>query len=236
MRDRLLDTVSAREQNFFFSRPKKMETTDNSLLPEKHVSDSEQDTIHAADALLELNHEDESLIEASDVDSSEDSDDDEPPFDPPLVLHLLQKTMRIEKFLVHHLESVFNVAMSDVESHPSLLFLLGICAGGFFGFHIAAFSIGYVFKRVLSTYAHVIETAFMVIMVGDTFTATGSLRAFPSFCFGRDLQSFFSTGRLTPKSAAVMSIDFVGIVSPTHTTLSLICLISIYSAFCDWRR
>ena len=210
---------------------------DNSSPPEKYGIESLKDTSDDISTPREMNDRKESLTEArgNDSDCSDDSDD-EPPSHPPVALHLLEKTLRFEKILVCHLESVFNVAMSDVESHPSLLFFLGICAGGFFGFHIAAFSVGYVFKRVISKYAHMIESAFMVMMIGDILTATGSLRAFPSFCFGRDLQSFFSTGRITPKSAAVMSLDFIGIVSPTYTTLALICLTSMYSAFCDLRR
>lgn len=187
---------------------------------------SDNEGSDATKGLLSLS-EDSGAMHSTDSDSDSDESSDD---NVPLLLYAFQYSTRVEARLTQKLEQAFTVSMQDLQTQPIGLYALGICAGGLFGVYPAAFSVGYVSTALCSyRYRMLCDMLLMCIGIHEMILETAP-SIFPTFCLGKELQKFMRSRRLTPQTAAAMSIYSIGILSPTLGTTMIIVMKSFYDA------
>tara|TARA_B110001450_G_scaffold252416_1_gene274154 strand:- start:1084 stop:1686 length:603 start_codon:yes stop_codon:yes gene_type:complete len=200
------------------------------------MQEKKSEIVEASQALLSINSSVSS--KAPDDDESSSDEEDVCPSVPP-ALRALKLFMRIETLLTRRLEAVFTILMDGIVNRPVILFFFGICAGGMLGVHIAAFSIGYVSMILFSTpYRMFCDMMLMCIGVHEAYDGS-SPSVLPMFCLGKELSKFIMMRRMTPETAAALSIHTIGIISPTWNIIGLHCLILLKKfsdAFVTTRR
>ena len=200
------------------------------------MQQEEAEIAEASEALLSMNSS--VPTKPTDDDESSSDEDDICPSVPP-ALRALKLFMRIETLLKQRLEVIFAILMDGIVNKPIVLFFFGICAGGMLGVHIAAFSIGYVSMILFSTpYRMFCDISLMCIGIHEAYDGT-SPSVLPMFCLGKELSKFLSMRRMTPETAAALSIYTIGIISPTWNIIALhsvILLKKFSDAFVTTRR
>tara|TARA_B110000046_G_C13020337_1_gene410816 strand:- start:3320 stop:3988 length:669 start_codon:yes stop_codon:yes gene_type:complete len=172
----------------------------------------------------------------SDTESSDDEFCAMPVHKIPTMLYVIQYVTLMETRLARNLERCFAVLMDDINAQPVGVYMMGICAGGVLGMHPAAFSVGYVSMAIFSQqYRFACEVLAMCIGIHESLVGSAPA-VYPIFCVGKELRRFLHSRRITPATAAALSVYTLGVLSPTLNILCVIGLKTVYDAFMPAHR
>lgn len=171
-----------------------------------------EEEVHEEDVHDEKVHEEEGLVKNAPEDNE-------------------GKLSAMEAWIFLHLCNAFQVIASR-WSDPPYLVMLGTVAGGAFGIHLAALTIGFLQAFILNGWRRLlarclIELTFLL----QSALVIGTWRCAALHHFGDTVYTVSESGIITPSSAASLTLSVIGMLIPGWQCTLLVVFHSCFSLY-----
>lgn len=141
------------------------------------------------------------------------------------------KLSPMEERIFLHLSNAFHIIASR-WSDPPYLILLGTVAGGAFGIHMAALTIGFLQAFILNGWRRLLARCVIeVTFVLQSALVMGTWRCAALHHLGDTVYTVSESGIITPSSAASLTLSTIGMLMPGWQCTTLVVFHSCFSLY-----